>query len=719
MTEMVKQQEYVIGHQPVDTGLVCLVVVARALGVMVDEETVRRTYNHSDKIMDSKDLLQTAKSLKLKAYQRFVKPEELSNQPIPAIVLMQDGSYMVIGRCEDRKIILFDPKARLSQTAAVEEFVKQWSGQLIILSQPWSLGQLRRRFNVNWFAPALLLYKKFFAETMVATFFLQLFGLVTPLITQVIVDKVLPYNGTSTLDVLAIVLLVAGLLQMVLSILRTYVFAHTTNKVDVILGSKLFRHITALPLRYFELRRVGDTLMRVSALNSIREFMTGSALTAMIDTFFSVVFIAVMFYYSPFLTWISLATIPLLFLQNLISIPIYQRRLEAVWAAGAENNAFLVETVTGIHTIKSLAVEPQFNHRWEQLLSRYVKTTFDSAIFGIILGNSTSLIQRLSGFALLWFGGHMVIEGQMTIGQLIAFQMLAGQAGEPLQRLMGMWQQFQQAALSVERLGDIITTPQEKASTKPEVQVDLKALEGSITFEKVAFRYTPEGPLILQHIDLHVKAGMKIGIVGRSGSGKSTLTKLVQRLYLPESGRIIIDKVDVAHMDPSWLRRQIGVVLQENFLFNGSVRENIATARPGASMEEVIQVAEVAGAHEFILELSEGYDTRVGERGMALSGGQRQRIAIARAILANPRILIFDEATSALDYQSERIIMKNMDKIAAGRTALIIAHRLSTVRRCDLIVVVDHGHIVEQGTHNQLLVKKGLYYNLHTLQQEV
>jgi len=702
-----------------DSASICLLTVARALGMPIEVARVDEVSEWKQgQLATPRQVLKAAKGIGLKAKLRSITPEQLPDQPIPSIAILKDGQYAVIGRCDQNTIIVLDNAMQRPQSISVEEFFQTWGGRLIRVKRPLTWQEIKRRFNVGWFTPALVLFKKLFAETMVAAFFLQLFGLVTPLFTQVIVDKVLPYNGVSTLDVLAVVLLVAGIFQTILSILRTYVFTHTTNKVDVILGARLFRHIAALPLRYFELRRVGDTLMRVSALNTIREFMTGTGLTALMDTFFSIVFIAVMFYYSPFLSWIALASLPLFLAQNIIATPIYQKRLEAVWAAGAESNAFLVETVTGMHTIKSLAVEPQFNHRWEQLLARYVKTTFDSAVFGIILGNSGSLIQRLSGFALLWFGGHMVIEGQMTIGQLIAFQMLAGQAGEPLQRLMGMWQQFQQAALSAERLGDIITTPPEIATNTGGERVD-RPLEGTITFEQVSFRYLPDTPLVLQQIDLHVKTGMKIGIVGRSGSGKSTLTKLVQRLYLPESGRIIIDKVDVAEMDPSWLRRQIGVVLQENFLFNGSVRDNIATARPGASMEEVIRAAEVAGAHEFILELSEGYDTRVGERGMALSGGQRQRIAIARTILASPRILIFDEATSALDYQSESIIMKNMDKITAGRTTLIIAHRLSTVRRCDLIVVVDHGRIIEQGTHEELLTRKGLYYNLYILQQEV
>jgi subfamily B ATP-binding cassette protein HlyB/CyaB len=717
MTEMLQQDDNLKGKS-IDSGLVCLVAVARVLGVVAEEEAIRRECGLDAMPMDTKDLIHAAKFLKLKTKKIMPSFNKMEEQPIPAIALMQDGSYVVLGQCKDGKIVVFNAIAGQSQVVDLADFIKLWSGQIIAIRKPLTVQELKRRFNIDWFTPVLVMYKKLFAETLAAAFFLQLFGLITPLFTQVIIDKVLPYNGTSTLDVLAVALLFAGIIQMVLGILRTYVLTHTTNKVDVILGARLFRHIAALPLRYFELRRVGDTLMRISALNTIREFMTGTALTALMDTFFSVVFIAVMFYYSPFLTGIALVAIPFLLIQNIIGIPIYQKRLEAVWAAGAESNAFLIETVTGIHTIKSLAVEPQFNHRWEQLLARYVKTTFDSATFGIVVGNSGSLLQRIVGLAVLWFGGGLVIEGQMTIGQLIAFQMLAGQAGEPLYRLVGMWQQFQQATLSAERLGDIIRNPPEKAMSAGK-QEGLKSLKGNIVFQDVTFRYLSDAPPVLKQINLPIQAGSKVGIVGRSGSGKSTLTKLVQRLYLPESGRVLIDGVDVNEIDPSWLRRQIGVVLQENFLFNGSVRDNIATARPGASMEEVIHAAQVAGAHEFILELSEGYDTKVGERGMALSGGQRQRIAIARAILVNPRVLIFDEATSALDYQSERIIMKNMDQITTGRTTLMIAHRLSTVRRCDLIVVIDKGCIVEQGTHEQLVAANGLYYNLYMLQQEV
>jgi subfamily B ATP-binding cassette protein HlyB/CyaB len=460
---------------------------------------------------------------------------------------------------------------------------------------------------------------------------------------------------------------------------------------------------------------VGDTLTRVAALNSIREFLTGSALTALLDVVFSIVFIIVMFYYSISLTWITLLALPFFIGQSIFVTPIYRERLEKVWATGAESNSFLVEAITGVHTIKSLAIEPQFNNKWEKLMARYIGASFRSAKFNIFNSNASSMIQKLTGFAILLFGGHKVMNGEMTVGQLIAFQMLAGQASAPIYRLTGMWQSVQQTGLSLDRIGDILKVPPEPAKGKECVR--LEKLKGNIVFDNIIFRYRADGREILNKVNIKITAGMKVGVVGRSGSGKSTLAKLLQRLYIPESGRIAIDGNDISQLDPLWFRRQIGVVLQENYLFNGSVRQNIVFARTGASIKEVIQAARIAGAHEFILELPEGYDTMVGERGTSLSGGQQQRIAIARAILTNPSIIIFDEATSALDYESERIIMDNFAQIAAERTILMIAHRLSTVRRFDLIIVLDDGKVIEQGKHDELMERKGLYYNLY-MQQE-
>lgn len=696
---------------PLDTGLYSLIAVAATLGVNVNAKEVQE--NFSGQKLDNDALLKIAKHYRLKAKVVQKQQDKLTEMPVPAIALMKDKTYGVIGKSNETHILIYYPDTGRPEPVLISEFLTAWSGTLLLIKRPFSLKELGRRLNISWFISVLVRYKQYFGEVLLSSFFLQLFGLVTPLFTQVIIDKVLVHKGVSTLDVLAMALLAAALFQTVMSILRTYLSTHTTNKVDMILGARLFRHLAALPLRYFELRRVGDTLTRVAALNGIREFLTGSAMTVFLDTLFSVVFIAVMFYYSISLTCIALIALPLYLLQNIIATPIYRERLEAVWASGAESNAFLVEAVTGVHTVKGLALEPQFNHRWEKILTKYIQATFKSSKFNIIIGGSGNLIQSITGFAILLVGGHKVMEGEMTIGQLIAFQMLAGQASTPIYRLTGMWQSFQQTALSIERIGDILNTapePTKKGKTA------LSQIQGDIVFENVVFRYSVDGQEILNQVSFSVKSGMKVGIIGRSGSGKSTIAKLMQRLYLPENGCIYIDGTDVMEIEPGWLRKQIGVVLQENFLFNGSVRENIALARPSASIEEVIQAAAMAGAHEFILELPEGYDTKVGERGTSLSGGQQQRIAIARAILTNPTILIFDEATSALDYESERVIMDNLDGIARNRTMIMIAHRLSTVRRCDLILVIEHGRVVEQGTHHALLAQQGLYYTLYRQQ---
>lgn len=710
-----KQKNDYYGAEICDTALQCLVAVANALRVFVDEDKIRESYSGKI-VMDTQLLLKSAKFLKLRAKVLKPKTHELVNLLIPAIAVMQDGTYLVIGKINKGQIVIFDPQVGRPEAIPLEKFLAAWSGEIITIKRAFSLRNAGQQFNLAWFIPIVIRYKRFFYEVLISSFFLQLFGLVTPLFTQVIIDKVLLHKGVATLDVLALALFFAALFQMIMNILRTYLSTHTTNKMDMILGAKLIRHLVTLPLRYFELRRVGDTLTRVAALNGIREFLTGSTMTIFLDVFFSILFVVVMFYYSVPLTLIALISIPLYLMQNFIATPIYRERLQAVWSSGAESNAFLVEAITGVHTVKSLALEPQFNHKWENLLAKYICTSFNSAKFNMIVGSVSSLIQSLTGFGILLVGGHKVMNGEMTIGQLIAFQMLAGQASVPLYRLAGIWQSCQQAALSVERLGDILNTPPEtfhksKSEKKPPVK-------GNILFSNVTFRYQAEGQTILRQISIEIQAGMRIGIVGRSGSGKSTMTKLMQRLYLPESGQVFIDGLDLAQLEPTWLRQRIGVVLQENFLFNGSVRDNIALARPGASIEEVIRAAQMAGAHEFILELSEGYDAKVGERGMSLSGGQQQRIAIARAILINPAILIFDEATSALDYESERIIMKNLDAISAGRTMIMIAHRLSTVRRCDKIIVMERGQVVEQGTHEELMALNSFYYNLYK-QQEV
>ena len=700
---------------PPDSGLMCLSTAARLLGIPADYQQLKRAFLLTDAPADAVTILRAAKELGLKAKQTATTPAKLPKLSLPAMAQLGNGQYVVIVKADDQRLLVFDPYKERPLTLPHETFGKAWTGTVILLARRFSLANLEKEFNIGWFIPVVTRFKRFFGEVLAASFFLQSFGLVTPLFTQVIIDKVLVHKGVTTLDILAVGLLVINSFEGILGVLRSYLFSHTTNRVDVLLGAKLFHHLLGLPLQYFEIRRVGDTVARVRELENIRQFLTGSTLTVVLDLFFAIVFIITMFFYSVTLSLITLAALPLFVALSLIVTPILKQRLNHKFACGSEMQSYLVETITGIHTVKSLAIEPQLNHKWEGILANYVKASFSTTILGNMASNTAQYIQKLATLAILWFGARLVMDGTLTVGQLIAFQMLAGRVTDPVLRLANVWQDFQQVRLSIDRLGDILNCPREPAFNPN--RTSLPTIKGHVVLENLAFRYRNDGPLVLEGINLDVKPGTTVGIVGRSGSGKSTLTKLIQRLYLPEKGRILIDGIDLAQVEPAWLRRQIGVVLQENFLFNGSVRDNIAAVDPGAPMERIIQAATLAGAHDFILELPEGYDTAVGERGTSLSGGQRQRIAIARTLLSNPRILIFDEATSALDYQSERIIQENLGQICQGRTVFIIAHRLSTVRNADIIIVVEKGRIAEQGSHEQLMKQKGAYFSLYSQQE--
>jgi subfamily B ATP-binding cassette protein HlyB/CyaB len=611
-------------------------------------------------------------------------------------------------------VLIHDPTVNRPQVVKRAEFEEGWTGRIVLMTRRASLSDLSRKFDVTWFLQAMHKYRRLLGEVLIASFFLQLFALVTPLFFQVVTDKVLAHRGYTTLDVLVFGLIVVSIFETVLGALRTYIFSHTTNRIDVELGARLFRHLIALPIAYFEARRAGDSVARVRELENIRNFLTSSALTLVIDLGFTFVFLAVMFYYSPFLTWIVIGSFPFYVAISAGVTPVFRQRLDKKFDRGAENQAFLVESVSAIQTLKAMAIEPQMQRRWEEQLAGYVSASFDVLSLGNWASQSVQFISKLVTALTLYFGAHLVIEGNLSVGELIAFNMLAGRVAQPVLRLAQLWQDFHQARVSIARLGDILNAAPEPMFDAS--RATLPPIKGEVIFDHVNFRYRPDTSLALQDISLKVAPGQVVGIVGPSGSGKSTLTKLIQRLYVPEAGRILIDGIDLTVADVAWLRRQIGTVLQENVLFNRTIRENIALTDPGMAMERVIAAAELAGAHEFILALPDGYNTVVGERGASLSGGQRQRIAIARALVTNPRVLIFDEATSALDYESENIIQRNMRKISTGRTVFIIAHRLSAVRHADRILTIEAGRLVEDGTHDELIKKAGRYAMLHQLQ---
>ncbi|MFZ5594480.1 MAG: type I secretion system permease/ATPase [Pseudomonadota bacterium] len=689
-------------------------MLARFHGLAADPGQIAHEFRESGTCFGTADILLAAKKLELKA--KVVKPSlsRLAQTPLPAIAVGRDGRYFILARVENDKVLIHDPRSERPEIIALDAFQARWPGELILFASRASLAGDLAKFDFTWFIPAVVKYRKLLGEVLLVSFVLQFFALITPLFFQVVMDKVLVHRGFTTLDVIAVGLFAVVVFEVVLTTLRSYVFAHTTSRIDVELGARLFRHLLNLPLAYFQARRVGDSVARVRELENIRSFLTGNAITLVLDLVFSVVFLAVMFYYSGWLTLIVVLSLPCYVLVSLLSTPLLRARLNEKFNRGAENQAFLVETIGGIDTVKSMAVEPQWTRTWDNQLAAYVSASFRTATIGTLAGGGVSLISKLVTVATLWVGARLVIDGQLTVGQLIAFNMLAAQVANPVIRLAQLWTDFQQTGISVQRLGDILNSRTEIAGAKSA----LPPIQGRIEFDQTVFRYRPDGPEVLRGISLVIRPGEVIGIVGRSGSGKSTLARLVQRLYAPERGRVLIDGIDLALADTSSLRRQIGVVLQENVLFNRSIRENIALADPGAPLEAVIHAAQLAGAHEFITELPEGYDTMVGEHGSTLSGGQRQRIAIARALITNPRILIFDEATSALDYESERIIQNNMKAICKGRTVIVIAHRLSAVRDAHRIIVMERGQIVEEGAHAELIGRDaGHYARLYRLQQ--
>jgi subfamily B ATP-binding cassette protein HlyB/CyaB len=694
-----------------NAGVTAFAFLLQFLGMAADAKQLRHQYGDA---FGFQEMLRAAKALELKARLLSTDFTRLARSPLPGIAGDLKGGYFIIGKVVEDRVLIQRPDDRAPKLISRAEFEVLWNGQLLLATRRAGLGDLARRFDITWFWQAVKKYRRLLSEVLVASFFLQLFALVSPLFFQVVIDKVLVHRGLTTLDVLILGLVVIAIFEAILTALRTHVFAHTTSRIDVELGARLFRHLMALPIAYFEARRAGDSVARVREIENIRQFLTGSALTLVIDLFFTGVFLAVMAAYSLALTAIVLVSIPLYIGLSAAVTPLFRHRLDEKFNRGAENQSFLVESLTGIETLKSMAVEPQMQRRWEEQLAGYVRSGFRVLSVGNWASQGVQLINKLTTAAILFFGAHAVMAGRMTVGELVAFNMLAARVSQPVIRLAQIWQDFQQTQISIERLGDILNTAPEPQFTPG--RTALPALKGEITFDQVTFRYRPDSPTVLHDIRFHIPAGQMVGIVGPSGSGKSTLTKLIQRLYAPENGHVLVDGIDLGTVDVSWLRRQIGVVLQENLLFNRSIRDNIALAEPGLPIGQVIQAARLAGAHDFILDLPQGYDSIVGERGGSLSGGQRQRIAIARALISNPRILILDEATSALDYESEKIVHDNMRSIAKGRTVIVIAHRLSAVRQCDRILTLENGRLVEDGSHDELVRSDGRYANLLRMQ---
>ena len=715
MSEENKQEQNVEINEKarLNTGLICLEIAAKMNNVNIDMRAVIREYGIESTEISQEELIRIAKNASFKIKKKKIDIEKIQPKyPLPAIIQMkEDNSYAVILGIKDDKALVLAPPERHPKPIDIKELQEQINPEILLLKHKLLDDEVK--FGFKWFFIEIIKYKDIVGQVLLGSFVIQLFGLVTPLFTQVILDKVLVHRTISTLNVLGFAFLVVAIFEFLLNLSRNYIFIHTTNKIDAKLGAKLFKHLFRLYYIYFEKRQVGNIAARVRELDRIREFITDKSVSVILDAFFSIVFVAIMLVYSVKLTLIALLFLTLTAILFLIVTPELRQRLEEKFQMGAHSNSYLVESVTGIQTVKSLAIEGSMFKKWEEKLGKYLRSSFNLAIMGNFTGSISKLLQKLMTISILYVGVCLVIENKLTIGQLIAFQMFAGQFSAPMLRLVNLWNEFQQTLLAVDRIGDILNSPLELQSSNA---ITLNNVQGNIKFDKLSFRYNVDAPMVLNQVNFEIKEGMRVGFVGRSGSGKSTLTKLIQRLYYPTEGTIYIDGIDIRNVNPVWLRTNIGVVLQENYLFSGTIRENIVLPRPNMPMEAVIQVAKIAGAHDFISKLPQGYDTEVGERGSSLSGGQKQRIAIARALISDPKILIFDEATSALDYESEKIIRDNLNLITRGRTTIIVAHRLSTIRSCDYIVCFDNGEIVEQGTHEQLLAIDGYYKKLYLAQ---
>jgi HlyB family type I secretion system ABC transporter len=708
---------FVSGRGVHDSTMACFKMLAKYFRLTFKQDTINRILTNQ---------LRNGSSLSLQTCGAIAEMQGMNAQMIriptasigkltAPILIPWEDSFAIIYEVSEKEYTLAIPSVGIRRYKP-NTFSDMWgsSGEILLIQPPKAASA--EKFGLSWFIPAVKKHRKVLIEVLIASLFVQLFGLANPLMTQLIIDKVLMQNSPATLNTFGALLIAMAIVEAILTALRTNLFVDTTNRIDLSLGSEIIDHLLRLPLSYYEKRPVGELATRINELENIRQFLTGTALTVVLDAIFSVVYIVVMLYYSPLLTLVALATLPAFALLTWIVSPIVRKQLRVKAERNAETQSYLVEVVGGIQTIKAQNIELRTRWQWQQRYARYVSAGFKTATTSTNAGAISGFLNKFSGLLLLWVGAYLVLDNKLTLGQLIAFRIIAGYTTQPLLRLVQLWQSFQETALSLERLGDIIDTPQE-VTEEDLNNIPLPSIDGAVKFENLNFSFPGSPALQLNNVNLAFEPGQFVGIVGLSGSGKSTLMKLVPRLYAPKSGRILIDGYDINKVELYSLRRQVGVVLQDTLLFNGTIQENIALTNPEATSEQIIEAAKIAAAHEFIMGLPSGYNTKVGERGSALSGGQRQRVAIARTVLQNPQLLILDEATSALDYDSERQVCVNLAAAFEGKTVFFITHRLSTIRSADIIVMMDKGLVVEQGTHNDLMALKGRYYCLYQQQE--
>ena len=714
-----KKYPYYAQQSITDCGAACLLMVGQYWGKNFSLNRLRDLANVNRNGSTLRGLAFAAESVGFITRPIKATLDRLAEQKLPAIAHWENKHYIVVYEINKKNVIVADPGMG-QRVLTHREFQAGWTGYAMLLEPTAWLDEGKDSTFPIWrFLELLKPHTVVLTEVLIASVVIQLFGLVTPLLTQILLDRVVVQRSSLTLMAVGMGLLIFGLFRVAISGLRQYLLDHVSQKVNVSLIVGFVRHSFKLPLSFFESRYVGDIVARLQENQKIQKFLTGEALSIFLDFLTIFVYVGLMFWYSWQMALLTLVIVPPFFILAFIATPFLQKISRDIFTASAKEQSYVIEAFSGIATVKSMAVEHRVRWRWEEYLNKAVKKGFSGQVIGNKVQVISSTIQVIATTAVLWFGAWQVIQDQLTVGQLIAFNMLLGNVISPFQRLAVLWNQIQEIIISIERINDVLEAePEEDWQVHP--RQSLPPINGQISFQNVSFRYHPDDKAnVIENLDFEVQAGQTIALVGRSGSGKSTLAKLTLSLYSPTEGKILVDGHDLANISPSSLRRQVGVVDQANFLFGGTIRENISVKHPEATLDEVREAAEQAGADEFIQKLPLKYDTLVGERGGSLSGGQCQRLAIARALLGDPRLLILDEATSSLDAESERIIQNNLNAIIRDRTTIIIAHRLSTIRQADQILVLDKGVLVERGTHDELMNRQGHYFYLNQQQLAV
>ncbi len=716
-----KYKFYSSAPGPINESLACFKMLSNELNLPfkgdVLEKIISDEINKEDNYITLNLCAAIGEFLGLRCQLGQIPKDIISRLETPAFIQLPNKRVLIVLESNKNGLIVGDPLNSISLISPKELDDLYPDIDLIdtVLFQK-TFKTPQKRFGLSWFKPAIKKHRKALIDVLIASIFVQVFQLMNPLIIQQIIDKVIGQNGISTLPVLAVLLFVFSFFENTLTAVRTNLFIDTTNRIDISLGEQVIDHLLRLPLNYFDKRPVGELSTRLGELEQIRSFLTGTALTVVLDAIFSVLYIVVMLFYSWILTIVALLLAPLLGLITFTISPVIRRQLRTKAELNANTQNHLVEVLTGIQTVKAQNIELNARWRWRERYSKYVSAGFKNAVTSTTTDSLTQFLNQASALSVICVGSYLVLKGQLTLGELIAFRIISGYVTAPLLRLSNLYQSFQQTSISLERLGDILNTSQE-SSSEEKSKIPMKPIKGKVKFEDISFSFNERGPLIISQLSAEINEGEFVAIVGQSGSGKSTLTKLIPRLYEPSSGKIIIDNYDISKVELYSLRRQIGIVPQDTLLFDGSIQENIALTNPDANSDEIVRAAKVACAHDFIMSTSTGYSSKVGERGGGLSGGQRQRIAIARTVLQNPELLIMDEATSALDYQTERKVSLNLMEYFRGKTVFFITHRLNSIKNADRIILMHDGVIDEQGTHEELLQKKGRYYSLF-LQQE-